>query len=295
MLNNEEMKGRKLVELFEEGLLKVGDEIPYHNKGECEYVSTGDKNGYGDQRIFWPDIQLEWQVFGKDKYAGLEMITLISKNVLMPIFLRGAIGYIKGLSELDKIADSIFGRGEGSMFGRSINYSDIEKFLKIKYLNFDAYEGDRDPSTEFCKWPINIKEGKINGYTPGSFVEGKREIESTNYVKYFTIPVERIFNENAYMLFKDEPYFIASHMHKIGEEKTGKMYIEGLNGDPLCEGTTAIKEDIEYYSIMEGCKTNIGGINNILFDSRGRERDRRAGIRPIIYLRPDATMEMLGV
>ena len=75
----EEMKGRKLVDLFKEGLLKVGDEIPYNDQGEKEYISSFKANGYGEQYLIRPNIKISWQILGIDNYCG-EVFDQLTKN-----------------------------------------------------------------------------------------------------------------------------------------------------------------------------------------------------------------------
>ena len=70
---------------------------------------------------------------------------------------------------------------------------------------------------------------------------------------------------------------------------------DGLIGEP--EETLEIfkiKEYVKFYGIMESTEFRIRfDPRRRLFDSLGREFTRTAAIRPIIYLHPDATMEML--
>ena len=297
VMESKELRKRKLVDLFNEGILKVGDKIPYHNKGEEVYISPFDQNGYGDQHIVWPNIPVEWQLFGIEKYATVNVMTLISESPLMPVSISGATGYLKGITELDKIASKLFAKGKGAMFGKNISFENLRIFLNLKYVSTEfsdsLYEGDH------CLSLINIGRGTIKGYRPENFLKGiKTKTSSINdKTMYFCLEKQRVWNKNADILFKKTPYFISTKMDYIGEETTGmyKVPIEQreISKDILDEMYN-IKEYVKFYGIMESTEFRIRfDPRRRLFDSLGREFTRTAAIRPIIYLHPDATMEML--
>ena len=60
---NEELRNRRLVDLYEEGILKLGDEVPYIHREET-YVSLKEKNGFGNQEFSTKGLDMEWQAIG---------------------------------------------------------------------------------------------------------------------------------------------------------------------------------------------------------------------------------------
>ncbi len=294
VMESKELRKRKLVDLFNEGILKVGDKIPYHNKGEEVYISPFDQNGYGDQHIVWPNIPVEWQLFGIEKYATVNVMTLISESPLMPVSISGATGYLKGITELDKIVSKLFAKGKGAMFGKNISFKNLRIFLKLKYVSTEF--SDSLDEGDHCLSLINITRGSIEGYRPENFLKGIKTSSINDRTMYFCLEKQRVWNKNADILFKKTPYFISTKMDYIGEETIGMGEIpDGLIGEP--EETLEIfkiKEYVKFYGIMESTEFRIRfDPRRRLFDSLGREFTRTAAIRPIIYLHPDATMEML--
>lgn len=286
------MKGRNLVELFKEGLLKVGDEISYHTV-DAEYVSKAENNGLADQAIFWNKyLPIEWQVFGKMEYAGFEVITIISKTALMPIRLRGAVGYLKGPAELNQIANKLFGKGQGGMFAQNISFSEIDRFLKIKYMGNHACEEGREEDY-FGVWNRVVDEKKINGWDPQSFIRGNKERQFMGGINYMRIRKENIENENANMLFlKNQPYWIGNCSSKDTMTKTASISVEPDYVEEHEWGEIPINSESIDYTLMIGWGEEIAA-PFYLFKSTGAEKTLKAGLRPIVYLRPDATMEML--
>ena len=273
----EEMKGRKLVDLFKEGLLKVGDEIPYNDQGEKEYISSFKANGYGEQYLSRPNIKISWQILGIDNYCGEETLKLISKEPLMPVRLQGATGALNGVAELNTIAFKLYGGGKEVLLAKNFDREELDKLLQIEYIispeGMAAYEGYMDRfSGKDCVWKGSGLYGEVEGFSPELFLQGTGKQKMEGYLGYVVIPENKVWNERAcqVLFHKREPYWI-------------------------CEKIAANYWNIERDKVRTHYGIRVGFPDVLkmeqLFISNGFTYVKRACLRPVIYLQPDATYD----
>ena len=280
----EEMKGRKLVDLFKEGLLKVGDEIPYNDKGEKEVYSSLNRNGYGDQYIIRPNMKNSWQILGIDLYCGREILKLISKEPLVPINLQGATGVLHGPSELSRIAFKLYGSGEDALLAKNFDTEELAKLLQLKYAGIygtrAAHEGYMEPwgkdSDKICLWQAKGRYAEVEGYTPELFLAGAKKQKIATFNGFIEIQENFVWNDRAcqVLFYKRQPYWIAD------KGVVNLTYICEAYGKEFNEVRT-------YYGMRVGFSDVLGRVD--LFVSTGEEYTYRSLLRPVVYLHPDAT------
>ena len=104
IMQNEELRNRKLVDLYEEGILELGDEVPYTHMEET-YVSLEEKNGDRDQVFFTKGLEMKWQAIGVERIDGNKCLKLIAKEPVFDFELQKAEGCVYGIDELHNICN----------------------------------------------------------------------------------------------------------------------------------------------------------------------------------------------
>lgn len=104
IMKNEELRERRLVDLYEEGILELGDEVPYTHREET-YVSLKEKNGDRGQVFFTKGLEMKWQAIGVERIDGEKSLKLIAKEPVFDFTLQGAEGYMYGIDELHNICN----------------------------------------------------------------------------------------------------------------------------------------------------------------------------------------------
>ena len=102
IMKSEELRERRLVDLYEEGILELGDEVPYTHREES-YVSLEEKNGYRDQEFSTRNLDMKWQAIGVETIDGNKCLKLIAKEPVFNVTLRGARGCVYGIDEMHRI------------------------------------------------------------------------------------------------------------------------------------------------------------------------------------------------
>ncbi len=271
MLKNEfmkskELRNRKLVDLYEEGIINIGDEIPYEHS-EKTYLSPLKKNGFRDQTFSTKGIELKWQAIGVEQMSGERCLKLIAKDPVFKFIMGGARGFVNGAEELNKISQ-LFMREEISLEGRSLTIEDVNQLLDVEVNKAErrvyqkGYFSD-DINKNKCFMQLCEPLHKEKYYDPESFLEKKystKEIMSTAYT-YEPTSLKGREKEKEIIFSRGHEYWLAS---------------PGIKGD------TAIGFGFSYV-----CRFGI--YLHELFDSFGLESHPKYYIRPIIYLKPNMT------
>ena len=191
---SKELRNRRLVDLYEEGILELGDEVPYTHREET-YVSLKEKNGFGNQEFSTKALDMEWQAIGVETIDGNKCLKLIAKDPVFDVPLQGAKGYVYGIDELHKIC-SLFATGDGALKGRSITIEDVNQLLDVVVdeeqgiVYQKGYERDINQNKDFLKKYLFNQEF----YTPESYLKGekvRKEIIKTYYWYNIILIIER--------------------------------------------------------------------------------------------------------
>lgn len=270
IMQSEELRNRRLVDLYEEGILELGDEVPYTHMEET-YISLTERNGYRGQGFSTKDLGMRWQTIGVERIDGNKCLKLIAKEPVFDFELQGANGCVYGIDEMHRIC-SIFATGAGALKGRSITIEDVNQLLDVvvdekrRIVYQKGYEENINENIYFLK---DFIDGEL--YTPESYLEGKRErkkIVDTYY--WYKIYHSIIGKEKEKRIIHRGTYFLASYGVLV------------CTGDDLAKFGPGIVDDARVFS---------GGIK--IFSSWGNCFIYRSAVRPILYLKSDETFNSL--
>ena len=87
IMQNGELRKRKLTDLYEEGIIGLGDEIPYKHSEET-YLSPKGRNGHDDQSFSTKNVEMKWQAIGVEKIEGEKCLKLIAQQPVFKLNLR---------------------------------------------------------------------------------------------------------------------------------------------------------------------------------------------------------------
>lgn len=274
IMQNEELRKRKLTDLYEKGVIKLGDEIPYIHEG-FRYLSSEERNGSRDKEFSTKGLDIKWQAIGVEEILGERCLKLIAKFPVFNLELAGARGCKYGIGEVDNISQ-LFATGKGALEGRSIRIEDVNQLLGVVV--------DKEKRKVYQSggkyWDININMSwkeffetysfKKRFYTPESFLENSysryNELTCTQY-SYLSDSIVGREREKE-ILFLKVNYWLASYGVKKDDKKA--MFGLGVVGDSYA--------------------SNGGGY---MFDSDGTEYMTHWAVRPIIYLMSTATINVL--
>ena len=268
-----ELRNRRLVDLYEEGILELGDEVPYIHREET-YVSLKEKIGFGNQEFSTKALDMEWQAIGVETIDGNKCLKLIAKDPVFSKFtLKGARGCVYGVDEMHKIC-SLFATGDGALKGRSITIEDINQLLDVVVdeeqgiVYQKGYKKDINGKYDFLKKYLFDEEF----YTPESYLKGEKVRKEIIYTHY--------------------GYSIDSIIGKEKEKNIVQRSVNYLLASP------GVHVDIDCAVFGPGavfigyaCSGGHG-----LFSSDGYENDCYLAVRPILYLKSSETFSsLLGI
>ena len=271
IMQSEELRNRRLVDLYEEGILELRDYVPYTHREES-YVSLKEKNGSKDQEFSTKGLDMKWQAIGVESIDGKKCLKLIAKEPVFDFELKGAEGCVYGIDELHNIC-SLFATGVGTLQGRSITIEDVNQLLEVvvdkkqRIVYQKGYERNINKKDDFLK-EYNFAKWF---YTPESYIKGnyvKEKIIKTSY-RYYSYSIIGKEDKND-IVFKDIHYWLASS----GVNVCAKYGYADFGPDLVHEGIA-----------------DVGGLG--LFDSNGVCDVARFAVRPILYLKSNETINGL--
>ena len=310
--------------------LKVGDYVDYDptlgaNASDLTYTSTADKTGADSNQDFnvstYKSAGYGWRVLGVKNGK----IRLISEEFIGPgtytdssrtyYNLKGQKGYINGIEELNKIS-AIFGHGKGAEKATSITVEDINEITgynpetaKYDQGDWDEYGNKvtytRGSGTALSSSATNGKtwsgtQSTFNYYdktnkTFKALTSGSTEITSTAYTygpatlkDGFTQPVQGVdengtYNEVNQMLF-GKWTMTADNGYYRSFTGTGTEPRYWLASDCASALSNDVGWGLRYVS-------NGGVCSNYLCYSDGYERSDSYGVRPVVSLKSDVSLE----
>lgn len=278
IMQNEELRKRKLTDLYAEGIIGLGDEIPYKHSEET-YLSPKERNGHDDQSFSTKDVEMKWQAIGVEEIEGEKCLKLIAKRPIFKFQLRGARGYIYGIEELHRIAQ-LFATGRGVSKGRSITVEDVNQLLGVVvYENQKKVCHRNDISLN-----LEVREGflticpylsEYRFYTPESFLKNEFAdsgvISNTAYTYDYRQIKEK--EEEKKIVFVDNIfYWLASSGVVVCNTGYPKFADFGIGA-------------VIYDIVRKG---------GVLFGINGKENSRDClAVRPVLYLNSNVTLNVL--
>ena len=265
-----ELRNRRLVDLYEEGILKLGDEVPYIHREET-HVSLKEKIGFGNQEFSTKGLDMEWQAIGVETIDGNKCLKLIAKDpVFSKFILKGARGCVYGINEMHRIC-SLFATGDGALKGRSITIEDVNQLLDVvvdeeqRIVYQKGYETDINENKDFLQKYL-LDE---TFYIPESYLKGEK--------------VRKEIIETSYW------YRIGSI---IGKEKEKNIVQRSVNYSLASPGV-CVAGVYAYFgpgAVIDGIVYSGG---DDLFSSGGDEYYSYLAVRPILYLKSNETFSSL--
>ena len=297
------------------------------NASDLTYSSPSSKTGADSNQDFnvatYKSAGYGWRVLG----AKNGKIRLISEEFIGPgtytdssrtyYALTGQKGYINGIEELNKIS-GIFGHGKGAEKATSITVEDVNEITGYNPETAKYGKGD------FCEYGNKVTytrgEGsalsssatngktwsgtreKFNYYDKASktfkaLTSGSTEITSTYYDYYAgkfgknngtdgTSAVDDIYNLN-------ETYKMLFGYDKVGSDNGFRNFTNGK-----CAQNYWLASDYAYadnydadWGLCNVYDGSVGNGGNIFYDSNGSERDNSRGVRPVVSLKSDISLE----
>ena len=285
----DEPTAKTLVEAYDAGELKIGDYVNYKPIAGNSYPSITNENGWADQ-TYTVDTSTTWRVLGKeDNHILLISGSPIKKNMNASstndwdkdpyLYMKGAYSYVNCVSMLNNIC-AIYSNNYGT--ARSITIEDVNKACGVKvegntvYLESDANKTNIDEMGVLG----NTYTYKSSDYTPESYINGKSKATAGQ-----TVPATGYY------------YDITS--------MAGTVIGNTTLGNLLFDKTTSSDNYAKaYWLASPGVFANSrdayfgpGGVavgagpGGRFFYSNGRWNAYRFGVRPIITLKSNITME----
>ena len=150
--------------LVKTGTLKIGDYINYEafltNK---TYVSPSGETGYTSDQTLTTVTSVGWRVI----YMDSSKIWIVPAYSVSSVRLRGALGYINGPSELNKICRELYSSTSLGTTSRSMTIDDLET----------ALGATSDGATKLAQ----AKASYVNDYSSNSGEGGTREYTIRDY------------------------------------------------------------------------------------------------------------------
>ena len=310
--------------------LKVGDYVDYDptleaNASDLTYTSKTDKTGADSDQEFnaetYKNAEYGWRILGVSKgklrlisgeFVGAGNYTNGSRTYYT---LKGQKGYINGIEELNKIS-SIFGHGKGAEKATSITVEDINEITgynpetsKYGEGNFDEYgnkvtytrgEGDTlsSSATNGQKW--SGTENTCNYYDKASktfkaLTSGNIQITSTHYYyNPLTLGTDKVVSGTNEDGTVNTVYKMLFGYDKVGSDNYFRNFTNGK-----CAQNYWLASDCAdaygYGGVIWGLRNVYdGGVNGNeyrLYCSNGRERSISYGVRPVVSLKSDVSLE----
>lgn len=323
-------KGDTITNIETKQTLKVGDYVDYDptleaNASDLTYTSKTDKTGADSDQEFnaetYKNAEYGWRILGVSKgklrlisgeFVGAGNYTNGSRTYYT---LKGQKGYINGIEELNKIS-AIFGHGKGAEKATSITAEDINEITgydpataKCEEGNFNEYgnkvtytkEGETKLSssaTNGQKW--SGTQNTLNYYdksnkTFKTLTSGSTQITSTFYYYNPTtlntkqekptqgVDENGVYNTIYQILFGK--YAVNKDSYEISFVETGTQPRYWL----ASESALTVKNGVTWglRRVNDGKVLNRG-----IFFSTGTEYSYDDfGVRPIVYLKSDISLE----
>ena len=311
--------------------MKVGDYVDYDptlgaNASDLTYTSTPDKTGASSEQEFnvstYKSAGYGWRVLGvkngkirliSEEFIGAGAYSDSSRTYY---YLRGQKGYINGIEELNKIS-AIFGHGKGAEKATSITVEDINgitgynpetaKYHKgyfSEYGNKVTYTRGEGTALSSSATNGQTWSGTMNTFnhydktnkTFKALTSGSTEITSTYY--YYsaaefgknngtdgTSAVDDKYNLN-------ETYKMLFGYDKVGSDNGFRNFTNGK-----CAQNYWLASDFAeaFDSIVSWGRRYVynGYVGNYdyLYSSNGDERSNGNGVRPVVSLKSDISLE----
>ena len=286
---------KTLVQAFKDGEIKVGDYLNYNTKVDTSksYKSETNQNGWGDQ-TYTATQETSWRVLGLNERK--DQLILISANPIAKnmdtsstndwdknpyLYMKGAYSYVNCVEMLDGIS-GIYSTSLGT--AKSLTAKEINRLLGVTVdkENKKVYVNTA-PDTNIDQWKAlgNTYTYQSTDYTPESYIAGKNV--DTSKTPSVTADAYRYAWGN---LTIDATLKEMLFSKTTASDKFSKSYWLASPG---------VDADESYAGFGPGCVSYgfVGEGGYTLFYSNGRWFARGLGVRPVVYLNSEVSVDDL--
>ena len=311
---------KTLVQAFNDGELQVGDYLNYNDYVDESktYTTKTNENGWADQK-YTATKNTYWQVLGLDETG--ERLMLISQSPIKKemkqkaqeesrtkiklasienavklgdigpttvdwektpyLVLKGAYGYVyceKILNDISGIYSTSLGTAE------SLTAEEINRLIgvTVDYTNKKVY-ANSDPNTNIDKWGVlgNQYPYKETDYTPESYINSKANATAGTQ----TDPATAYYYQWGNLTINDTLKTILFN-GTTSDANFAKSYW-------LASPAVLADSDRAYFGPGGVCGGDVYAGNYFFFDSGGGWGACSFGVRPVVYLESNITVEDL--
>ena len=287
---------KTLVQAFNDGEIQVGDYLNYNDYVDESktYTTATNENGWADQK-YTATKNTYWQVLGLDETG--ERLMLISQSPIKKemktgdtvedwkkipyLVLKGAYSYVnceKILNDISGIYSTSLGKAE------SLTAEEINRLIgvTVDYKNETVY-ANSDPSTNIDEVGVlgNQYTYKETDYTPESYINSKTHATAGT---------------------KTDP--ATAYRYQLGNltinDTLKTILFNGTSSDAnfaksywLASPAVLADSDCAYFGPGGVCGGDVYAGNYFFFDSGGGWGACSFGVRPVVYLESNITVEDL--
>ena len=285
-----------LVQAFKAGNLNIGDYVDY-NKYVNEsntYTSKVDQNGWADQ-TYTATQETSWRVLGLNKAKN--QLILISGNPIAKnmntssandwdknpyLYIKGAYGYLNCIEILDGIS-GIYSTSLGT--AKSLTAKEINRLLGVTVdkENKKVYVNTA-PDTNIDQWKAlgNTYTYQSTDYTPESYINNKTTVDTS---KTPSVTLDSYYYSSGSLTIDDTLKEIL-FSKTTSSDKFSKAYWLASPGVGANESYASFGPGfVRTGDVREG--------GYALFDSKGRWLTGRLGVRPVVYLNSEVSVDDL--
>ena len=269
--------------------VKVGDYVNYIPTAAQNVETDTSKTGY-TKEILSTDTTAKWRILNIDESTGKVMLT--TDGHVNKVTLRGAIGFINGASELNRICEKLYSNTAKGITARSMTIEDLDK--ACGYI----------PSTDLLRYawyPANTADSDLKDVVAGghTYTAKKHRADLASGVEY-----PRFYNwddkngvthkstsETDYIELKskDEPLLITQTMYWYNPSSVNATIEDILKGDENNRGWLAsqfITLGSEYANAYYGVRTTYTTTVEVYasVNSAGGVSSPSYGLRPVISI-----------
>ena len=287
---------KTLVQAFKDNEIKVGDYLNYNDYVDESktYTTATNENGWADQK-YTATKNTYWQVLGLDETG--ERLMLISQSPIKKemktgdtvedwkkipyLVLKGAYSYVnceKILNDISGIYSTSLGKAE------SLTAEEINRLIgvTVDFANKKVY-ANSDPSTNIDEVGVlgNQYTYKETDYTPESYINSKANATAGTQ----TDPATAYRYQWGTLTINDTLKTILFN-GTTSDANFAKSYW-------LASPAVLADSDRAYFGPGGVCGGDVYAGNYFFFDSDGRWGAYSFGVRPVVYLESNITVEDL--
>ena len=313
--------GKTLVQAFKDGEIKIGDYISYNpiatgdtgTEEKYRYLSSAAKNGDSDQ-LFTVNNNTEkvnWIVLGLSDDGNSLLITTgipVRKegngdleNDDPSYTLQGSAGYINSIDELNNIS-KVYGNGDFAKSARSFTVEDVNKLTGFNFGNFGNLGGyDDESAIDDYGVEVTVK-GNGDGtysYTTSNGLSGtftRKYDEGYFYIEDNQVKNISKTDTTTEVKFENTGYWYEKEDFTMDEDLYNKFFGRDEDFFFLASRWYYTYSGVSPYGIfyLEGYGDFLDASYNPYWTD-GNEQGYYGGVRPVIELKPETTINNLEI